>query len=107
MLSRVRHLKKDDLVVALSGAFKGKTGKVLEVRQSLGVIRVDGIGVVKRHSKPSQTNQKGGIVEKNKWLPACKFQVCSTGGKGLGRVGFVEKNGKKERVFSKERVAKK
>ncbi len=80
-MMRVRHLKKNDTVVALSGAFKGKTGKVLEVKQAKGMIKVDGIGIVKRHSKPSQQNTKGGITEMNKWLPACKFKVASEGAK--------------------------
>lgn len=106
MLGRVRHLKKDDMVVALSGSFKGKFGKVLEVKQSKGVVRVEGLGVVKRHTKPTQGNQKGGIVEKNRWLPASKFQVCSDSGKGLGRASFKIENGKKTRVFSSGKKSK-
>jgi large subunit ribosomal protein L24 len=100
-MNRVKHLKKDDLVVVLSGSQKGKTGKVLAVSQSKGLVQVEGIGIVKRHTKPTQANAKGGIVEKNKWMPACKFQVCSESGKGLGRVRFtVAKDGSKERAFS-------
>lgn len=100
---RVRHLKKGDTVVALSGSFKGKTGKVTEVKQSKALIRVEGIGTVKKHQKPNQKNPKGDIVEIQRWLPAGKFQVAGTGGKGLGRVGFVVKDSKKERVYSTQR----
>lgn len=104
MANKVKHLKKGDLVVALSGAFKGKSGKVLAVSQSSQKVQVDGIGIVKKHTKPSQTNAKGGIVEKNRWIPACKFQVCSDSGKALGRVSFkISKDGKKERVFSSQK----
>jgi large subunit ribosomal protein L24 len=109
MLPRVKHLKKDDMVVARSGAYAGKSGKVLEVKQAKGLVRVDGIGSVKRHSKPSQTNPKGGIVEKLRWMPASIFQVCDASGKGLGRVGFeVAKDGaSKTRVHRKKSSSKK
>ena len=100
MLSRVKHLKKGDTVVALSGVNRGKSGKVLEVSQAKGLVRVEGLGVVKRHQKPTQTNPKGGIVEKNKWMPASKFMVASDAGKPKGRTGFeLSKDGKKTRVF--------
>jgi large subunit ribosomal protein L24 len=106
-MNRVRHLKKGDLVIVLSGSQKNKTGKVLAVSQSKGLVQVDGVGIVKRHTKPTQANAKGGIVEKNKWMPACKFQVCTDAGKALGRVGFViGKDGEKERVFSSKRTSK-
>lgn len=107
-MTKVKHLKKGDLVVARSGSYAGKTGKVLEVRQAKAMVRVDGIGVVKRHSKPSQTNPKGGIVEKNKWMPASIFQVCSESGKAMGRAGYeVGKDGEKKRTFKKGSAAKK
>lgn len=102
-MNKVRHLKKGDEVVALSGAFKGKHGKVLEVRQAKALIKVDGLGVVKKHMKPTQQNPKGGIEEKNRWLPACQFQVCDTSGKKLGRVGFQINGDEKKRVFSLSR----
>jgi large subunit ribosomal protein L24 len=103
-MSKVKHLKKGDTVVALSGVNAGKTGKVVEVRQSKGWVKVDGIGTVKRHTKPSQGNPKGGIVEKNRWLQASAFMVCDSSGKKLGRVGFEISGDNKKRVFSGERT---
>ena len=102
-IARIRHLKKGDNVVALWGSHKGKSGKVLEVRHAKGVIKVEGIGLAKRHTKPSQKDPKGGILETNKWLQASAFQVCDGSGRPQGRVGFkVSKDGeKKERVFTK------
>lgn len=108
MLARVKHLKKGDNVVARTGASAGKSGKVLEVKQAKALVRVDGVGVVKRHTKPSQQNPKGGIVEKLRWLPASIFQVCDASGKGLGRVGHdVAKDGAKTRVHRKKGSSKK
>ena len=102
-MQTVKHLKKGDNVAALSGNFKGSSGKVLEVNQKSGLIRVEGIGTLKKHQKPSQENPKGGIVEVLRWWPACKFQVADSSGTTLGRSGSVIKDGKKTRVFSKKR----
>ncbi len=104
-MAKVKHLKKDDLVVALSGTSAGKSGKVIEVNQSKGMVKVEGIGIVKKHTKPTQTNPKGGINEQNKWMPASKFQVCNESGKGLGRAGYKVEGSKKERVFGGKKRA--
>jgi large subunit ribosomal protein L24 len=104
MINRVKHLKKDDLVVLWrADSSKRTTGKVLAVDHNKGMIQVDGIGGTKRHVKPSQTNPKGGIEDRLRWWPASKFRVCDSSGKPLGRTGFKVTDGKKERVFSKKR----
>lgn len=104
MTGRVRHLKKDDLVVLWrADSTKRQTGKVLEVDHTNGMIKVDGIGQTKRHTKPTQANPKGGVQEGLRWWPASKFRVCDTSGKSLGRTSYVLKDGKKERVYSKTR----
>lgn len=104
-MTRVRHLKKGDLVKALSGSFKNESpAKVLDVNHTKGMVKVEGMGVVKRHVRPTQQNPKGGIEEKNRWMPACIFQVCSTAGKPLGRTGFeAGEKGEKKRVYSSSR----
>lgn len=111
MSANVRHIKKGDLVVALSGSFAGKTGKVLAIKQANGLAQIEGLGTVKRHTKPSQTSPKGGIVEKLRWLPVSKFQVCNESGKALGRAGWkVEGSGKtleKTRSFKTQKTTKK
>ena len=56
------NIKKNDNVKVISGANKGKTGTVISVKD--GKVTVSGVNVCKRHEKPSQTNQTGGIVEK-------------------------------------------
>jgi len=98
---RVKHLKRGDNVVALSGSHKGRSGKVLEVNQGKALVKIDGLGVVKKHTKPSQANPKGGIIDMNRWLPACKFQLCDDSGKALGRVGFKMEGSDKKRVSTK------
>lgn len=58
------NIKKNDNVKVISGSYKGKTGAVLGVDPKKGRVIVAGVNVRKRHEKPSQTNQTGGIVEK-------------------------------------------
>ncbi len=56
-------LKKGDDVVVVSGRDKGKTGSILRVLREDDRVLVDGVNMVKRHTRPSQT-EPGGIVSK-------------------------------------------
>lgn len=61
-------LKKGDLVQVMVGEYKGRTGKILRlVREKNGAF-VEGLNMVKRHTKPSPKNQQGGIVEKESMI---------------------------------------
>jgi large subunit ribosomal protein L24 len=55
---------KKDTVLVISGNDKGKTGRVLRVFPARQRLLVEGVNFIKRHSRPTQTNPKGGIVEK-------------------------------------------
>ena len=57
-------LRKDDIVVVISGEFKGKSGKILKIIPEKNRAIVEGINFVRRHTKPSVKNQQGGIMEK-------------------------------------------
>lgn len=57
------HVKKGDMVQVMSGEDKGKTGKVLEVMPAKGRIIVEGINIVKKHTKPTRQVPQGGVVE--------------------------------------------
>jgi len=57
-------LRKDDIVVVISGEFKGKSGKILKIIPEKNKAIVEGINFVRRHTKPSLKNQQGGIMEK-------------------------------------------
>jgi len=61
MAARIR---KGDRVVAISGKDKGKSGVVLEVRPSEQRVVVEGVNIVKRHTKPRPPNEPGGVIEK-------------------------------------------
>jgi large subunit ribosomal protein L24 len=57
-------IKKGDLVKALSGDDKGKTGKVLQVLPGTGRAVVEGLNVVKKHMRKTQEKPQGGVFEK-------------------------------------------
>lgn len=58
------HIKKNDVVVVIAGAHKGKSGKVLEIRSSKNRAVVEGVAMIKRHLKKSQENPQGKIAER-------------------------------------------
>ncbi len=58
------HVRKGDTVYILTGKDAGKRGKVIQAIPSKGKVIVEGINVVKRHSRPTKAMPKGGIVEK-------------------------------------------
>lgn len=93
-------IKKNDTVKVLSGKYKGRQGKVLEVRPELGKVRVEGVGVVKKHVKPnkSKANPQGGIVELAALIPACKVMLVAPKSGEPVRVGYrFTDDGKKVR----------
>ena len=57
------HIKKNDTVIVLAGADKGKTGKVLQVLKEKERAIVEGINLVSKSQKPSAKNPQGGIVK--------------------------------------------
>jgi len=57
-------VRKDDMVMVVTGNNKGKTGKVLKVFPKEERVIVEGVNLHKRHTKASQKNPQGGIVEK-------------------------------------------
>jgi len=58
------HLRKGDQVVVTSGKEKGKRGRVLRILTGKGRVVVERVNMVKRHTKPTQRNPRGGILEK-------------------------------------------
>jgi large subunit ribosomal protein L24 len=57
-------IRKNDIVTVISGEFKGKTGRVLKYFTKNNRVIVEGVNFIKRHTRPSQNNPQGGIVEK-------------------------------------------
>ncbi|HOJ67836.1 MAG TPA: 50S ribosomal protein L24 [Candidatus Hydrogenedentes bacterium] len=58
------HIRKKDIVVVISGADKGRRGRVLQVYPRTNRVLVEGVNMIRRHTRPTRRNQSGGIVEK-------------------------------------------
>ena len=80
-------LKKGDDVVVLSGRDKGKKGSILKVLREKDRVLVDGVNMVKRHTRPSQTTQ-GGIVEKEASIHVSNVSHIDPNSNEATRVGF-------------------
>jgi large subunit ribosomal protein L24 len=57
------HIKKGDTVIVITGNYKGQKGRVLDVTRKTKRAIVEGVNMVKKHTKPNAKNQQGGIVE--------------------------------------------
>lgn len=95
-------VKKGDTVVVITGKDAGHKGKILEVLPVENRVVVEGVNVVKRHTKPTQQMPQGGIVEKEASIHGSNVMVyCSKCGKP-SRVGKkVLDNGNKVRFCKK------
>ena len=81
-------LKKDDQVKVISGRDKGKTGRVLSVDRRRGTVLVEGVSMIKRHTRPNPSKQiKGGIAEKEGPIAISNVMILTSGGVPT-RVGY-------------------
>jgi large subunit ribosomal protein L24 len=98
-------IKKDDFVKVIAGKDKGKTGKVLEVDRLSRKVTVEGLQMVKKHTRPNPSKQiKGGIADKPMPMDISNVMMLTAGGIGT-RVGYkLETTGGKVR---RTRIARK
>jgi large subunit ribosomal protein L24 len=81
-------IKKDDTVKVIAGKYKGKTGRVLDVIRDKGRVLVEGVGMVKRHTRPNPSKQiKGGIAERESPIAVSNVMIVTSGGVAT-RVGY-------------------
>jgi large subunit ribosomal protein L24 len=90
-------IKKGDNVVVLTGKDKGRRGTVLKVLPEDNRLVVQGVNMVQRHTRPSQGNPNGGIVNKEATIHVSNVAHVDSNGKPT-RVGFKIEGGKKVRV---------
>lgn len=73
------HVKKGDKVAVLAGKDKGKKGKILRVVADKGRVVVEGVNIMKRHTRPTQANPQGSILEKEGTIHSSNVRViCSS-----------------------------
>jgi len=96
------HVVKNDTVKILSGKYKEKTGKVLKVFPKERRVIVEGVNIIKKHTKPSQKNQQGGIVEKEAPVHVSNVMVIDPKSSEPTRVNYKYiEDGSKVRVSKK------
>jgi large subunit ribosomal protein L24 len=95
-------IKSGDIVYVTTGKDKGKTGKVLKLLKAKNKVIVEKVNVVKRHSKPTQQNQTGGIIEKELGIDISNIMLLDPESNSPTRVGYkVNEIGKKLRISKK------
>ena len=95
-------LRKNDNVLIITGKDRGKRGRVLKVNPDKNRLIIEGVNMIKRHTKPNPgKNIKGGIVEREAALHASNVQlVCPECGK-MTRVGHDVRGDRKVRICRK------
>lgn len=84
----------------MSGDDKGKTGEVVKAMPKEGKVVVQGVNLVKRHTKPSQTTP-GGIVTKEAPISVSNVAIVDPKSNKASKIGYKEVDGKKVRVARK------
>ncbi len=93
-------IKKDMIVKVISGANKGQEGKVLFVNPKKNRLIVEGVNFIKKSTRPTQDNQKGGIIEKEAPIDISNVMVLQNN--VVSRVGYkILDDGSKVRIFKK------
>jgi len=95
MAARIR---KGDTVLVVAGAARGRRGEVLRVLQKQDRAVVQGVNVVKRHTKPRGLGQPGGIVEVEASVHLSNLKLIDPKTDKPTRVGFRIEGGRKVRV---------
>lgn len=88
-------IKKGDTVKVITGKDKNKEGKVISVDAKKGRVLVEGVNMVTKHSKPSQSDPNGGIVQKEAPVDLSNVMYLHKG--KATRVGFRMEGDKKVR----------
>ena len=86
-------------VRVISGNHKGKEGKVLYVIPKKDRIIIEGINILKKHTRPTQENPKGGVVEKEGSIHVSNVAIVNPATGKADRVGFRFEDEKKVRFF--------
>jgi large subunit ribosomal protein L24 len=72
------HVKKGDEVVVIAGSEKGRRGKILEVKTKKQRLVIEGLKMIKRHTKKSQNQQQSAIVEREGSIHISNVMLAAT-----------------------------
>ncbi|MGN6168005.1 MAG: 50S ribosomal protein L24 [Solirubrobacteraceae bacterium] len=94
-------IKTDDEVIVISGKDRGKRGKVLRVEPKKNRLYVEGLNIVKRHQRPTQTaraQQTGGVIEREGPIHISNVMLVDSQDGKPTRVGIEVEGGKRFRI---------
>jgi large subunit ribosomal protein L24 len=102
MATRKLRIMKGDRVRVIRGNFRDMEGTVIEVMKDAGRVRVEGVNVRKRHTRPSQANPEGGIISFEAPIDVSNVMLIDPASGEPSRVRMrIEKDGTKERISVK------
>lgn len=96
-------IRKNDQVQVIAGRDRGKKGRVLSVHPEKSRVIVEGVGMIKRHTKPNpQKNVKGGIVEREGAIHVSNVMLVDPDSSAPTRIGYtLHDDGTKSRISRK------
>ena len=95
-------VRKNDNVVVITGKDRGKRGRVLKILPAKNRVIVEGVNVIKRHTKPNPQKQiKGGVVEREGAVHASNVQIVCPECSKMTRVGHRLQGDRKVRICRK------
>ena len=93
-------LKKQDMVLVITGKAKGTRGRIIQVFEAEGRVLVEGVNKAKKHQKPGRGSEKGGIIEKEMPVHISNVMLVNKGNEPV-KVRKTVENGKRIRVEKK------
>jgi len=94
-------IKRGDTVVVLSGDSKGVVGRVLRAFPKKSKVLVESVNFIKKHTRPTQQNPQGGIIEKEAPIHVSNVKLYNEKTKQVFRAVYKVENGKRVRVNHK------
>ena len=95
------NLKKGDYVIVISGADRGKKGRVLKAYPRTNRVIVEKVHMIKKHAKPTQTNPQGGIIHKEAAVHASNVMLFNDKLHTVTKPVIKVQDGKRIRVCKK------
>ncbi|MBW2228807.1 MAG: 50S ribosomal protein L24 [Deltaproteobacteria bacterium] len=99
----MKSIRKGDLVEVISGADRGKQGRVLALDQHRSRVRVEKVRMQKRHLKPGRAGAtQGGVVEDEGYVHVSNVMLVNPADNKPGRIRTEERDGNRVRVFARD-----
>lgn len=101
-------LRKNDNVLIFKGKYRGKTGKIVKVFPKENKVVVDGVNIVKKHTRPRRTGEKGKILEVPAPFSVANVKLICKKCKQPTRIGYkIRKSKEPDQKPIKVRICKK